>query len=383
MKNDVYWIWFSMRHGIGSRDKAYLLETFGSARGIYEADVSGLERLGSDVLRQLEDRSLDEANRAADETVRLGGYMITPEDEEYPFLLRHIDDPPSVLYAKGDAPWSRERLAIAVVGTRDCNDYGVSVTERISYELARSGVLIVSGMARGIDGCAACAALDAGGDTVAVLGSGLDVVYPKEHGKLYDAITEHGAVITEYSPGTPPLRTNFPRRNRIIAGLSNGVIVTQAPEKSGALITASRALDSGRDVFAVPGSIFDRRHEGSNGLIRDGAKAVLEAEDVISEYPYMSIAPIVSRPKRTEVSKPARRTKRQGLTDEKKKALTEGLDADEAAIVTRLLSGEAHIDELSRELDTDPAKLGAALIMLEMRGIVKNSGGNIYALADI
>ena len=385
MKNDIYWIWFAMRQGIGSRNKAALLELFGSARDIYECtDFSETDGLDADARRQLEDKSLDEANRAADKTADHGGCILTPEDEEYPFLLRHIADPPLALYVSGGTPWSRERLAIAIVGTRDCDDYGASVTGRLSYELARSGVLIVSGMARGIDGMAASAALDAGGETVAVLGSGLDVIYPREHKKLYDMITENGAVMTEYPPGTPPLKTHFPRRNRIIAGLANGMIVTQAPKRSGALITASCALDFGRDVFAVPGNVFERRNEGSNGLIRDGAKAVLDAEDVVSEYPYISLTPLITDAKKKARYETRNKSKpqKQGLTEEEKKAMTEGLGKTEKAVVTRLFSGKAHIDELSRELGTDPAELGAALIMLEMRGTVKNVGGNIFALAE-
>ena len=394
MRNDLYWMWLTLKSSVNAGTAAALLDRFGKAEEIYKSkSYSDIQGIGKEALEQLADKSLDAAEKIAERIDEIGGYILTIEDEDYPMLLRNISDPPYVLYVKGrKLDWKR-RFAVGVVGTRKCTDYGIAAAERISGDLAGAGATIVSGMARGIDAAAARAAIKSGGETVAVLGSGLDVIYPREHEELYEKITKHGAVMTEFPPGTQPLRSNFPRRNRIIAGMSYGVLIAQAPKKSGALITASLALENGRDVFAVPGSIFDSHQEGANILIRSGAKAVLSADDIISEYPYLHIAPAKSGAEESatvgpvetlsyEKEAPERGSDpiQREFTDDDKKKLTEGLDQNETAVVMRLFEGGAHIDELSRELGLSAAETGTALIMLEMRGIVKNTGGNVFTL---
>ena len=210
--------------------------------------------------------------------------MITLQDAEYPNRLRNIFDPPSVLYISGSLPMIDEEPAVAIVGTRDCTPYGVKAAGDAGYLLARSGLIVVTGLARGIDSAAARGALRGGGRVVGVIGSGLDIVYPAENRPLFEDVSCSGAIISEYPPGTAAVSTHFPARNRIISGLSLGVAVIEAPKKSGALITAARALEQGRDVFAMPGNIDAKKSEGSNSLLREGAIPILSGEDIISEY---------------------------------------------------------------------------------------------------
>ena len=282
-----YWLWLTELRGLRNQTRLALLRHFGSPEDIFYADEGeilltvGITR---DQASLLKDHSLDGADQILAECQRLGYQILTLHDAAYPGRLENIYDPPCVLYVRGQMPAFDEECAVAVVGTRDCTPYGVSVAEKFGYGLAAGGALVVSGLARGIDSAALRGALRAGGRTAAVLGNGLDVVYPKENRYLYEDVAAAGALISEYPPGTEPSRGHFPVRNRILSGLCAATLVVEAPERSGALITANTALEQGRDVYAVPGPIDAPASRGCNQFIREGGVLVTEPWDILEEY---------------------------------------------------------------------------------------------------
>jgi len=289
MKSTAKWIWFAEQCGAGNSEMVKIYERYGSINAIYLADYNSY--IENDVSERLAEKLSDKSLSAACSIIkycednRVG--ILTYACDEYPRSLRSIKDPPAVLYYLGKLPDLNKNLCIATVGTRKMSEYGMRSAYKIAYEIASSGAIIVSGMALGIDSVAASAALKAGGRTVAVLGSGIDIIYPKEHKKLYRAIAQSGVIITEYPPATEPHSFNFPMRNRIISGLSQGTVVIDAAEKSGALITSKTAILQGRDVYAVPSNIDSENSSGTNGLIRDGAQAVTCGYDIIKNYAYL------------------------------------------------------------------------------------------------
>ncbi len=290
MADSLYWVWLAENIGAGSKAYGPLLERFGSAYEIYRADEEELYKIpdvDEGVYERLCDKDLGTAHKIINYCTRNGVGILTYDSEKFPERLKTIRNSPVVLYYKGRLPDFDRRLCIAVVGTRKMTDYGEQASYRMSYELASAGTVIVSGMALGVDGIASCAAIEAGGVTCAVLGSGIDVVYPREHKKLMDKILEKGAVITEYAPGTPPIGYHFPTRNRIISGLCQGTLVVEADAKSGALITANEALYQGRDVYALPGNIDGVNSAGTNKLLKEGAKIVTNAEDIIADHEFL------------------------------------------------------------------------------------------------
>ena len=285
------WIALNMTPGVGPRAAAKLLERFGSAEGVFGALRSELERLR---LRPEAVESIalrDRHEEAARELERVreieGADVLVLDDGSYPQLLREIPDPPITLYVRGRWQECLEAPSVGVVGSRRCSTYGQNVALMLARELASRGVTIISGLARGIDAAAHRGALEAGGRTVAVLGTGIDEVYPRDHRKLAAEILERGgALVTQFPLGTPPVAENFPYRNRIISGLSLGVVVVEAAENSGSLITARLALEQGREVYAVPGNVTSRNSFGTNFLIKGaGAKLVQQWQDVVAEFP--------------------------------------------------------------------------------------------------
>ena len=282
-----YWLWLTRLPGLSNQSRLLLLRHFGTPENVYFAEppefplVDGLERQQAALLSN---HSLDEAERILDRCQKLNLHLLTLQDANYPERLRNIYDPPCLLYVKGRLPPLDEEIVVSVVGTRNCTPYGVSCAEGISYGLATGGAIVASGLARGIDSAAIRGALLGGGVTIGVLGNGLDVVYPKNNAALYEDVALTGALISEYPPGTGPLPGNFPVRNRILSGIAVGALVVEAPLRSGALITASRALEQGRDVFAVPGPIGAYASQGCNRLIRDGAALVSDAADILETY---------------------------------------------------------------------------------------------------
>ena len=289
MKDRLFEIWFSLRCGQACKEFQPILEQFGSAYDVFNAEEADIQALTcSDNLKAaLLDKSLREAYRISEYCKQSGTEILFWQDEGYPASLRSLSDPPVLLYYRGSLPALNRRLCISVVGTRKMSEYGKRMAYKIGYELAAAGTVVVSGMALGNDSVATAGALAAGGHTVAVLGSGLDIIYPKEHTTLYGEITRTGVVMSEYPPGTPPESHHFPQRNRIISGLSQGTVVVEGDLRSGALITAKTAILQGREIYAFPGNVGDMNTAGTNQLIRDGAAVILSARDVLDNYLYL------------------------------------------------------------------------------------------------
>lgn len=283
----IYWIWLSLRCGAGSELGSYLLRNLETPRAIYEADRETLMKLDGiteEICEVLMDRDLDYANRIMEYCERTNVGIMTSASRIYPDRLRSIHAKPLLLYYRGRVPDFDSNVVIACVGTRKCSPQGRVTAEKLGAELARAGAIVVSGMALGIDSAAQRGALAVGGHTVAVLGCGIDRVYPLENEELMRRIAAEGTVLTEFAPGTEPNGKNFPIRNRIISGLCQGTVVVEADMFSGSLITARAALQQGRDIFAFPGNPEEYRSDGTNALIQDGANLVTCAADVLREY---------------------------------------------------------------------------------------------------
>jgi DNA processing protein len=288
---------------------------------------------------------------------KVGGRILTLGEENYPKRLKEIYDPPPVLYVRGELR-KQDELAISIVGSRKTSPYGRWFTERVSRELAQQGVTIVSGMARGIDSVAHQGAISEGGRTIAVLGCGVDIVYPRENRRLCEQVIDHGAVVSEFPMESPPEAGHFPKRNRIISGLSLGVVVVQAGKDSGSLITANYALEQGRDVFAVPGNVGAESTQGTNHLIKQGAKLVESSEDILQE-----ILPQWRRDEKA-ISKVEEREK--------------GLSGEEKALYAVLGDTPLHIDAIIRETQLDPGKVSSLLLNLELKGFVSQWPGKSF-----
>jgi DNA processing protein len=353
-----FWIALSMAAGIGPVRFARLLETFGSAESAWHASLFELARVG------LERRTLDSLQRLRAETPaalmnnlrRLGIRAVTRLDDDYPANLREIVDAPPVLFVRGSLA-TQDACAVALVGTRRATGYGIAVAEHLAAGLARAGVTVVSGLAKGIDTAAHHATVDAGGRTLAVLGNGLDQVYPAENRQLAQRITASGAVVSEFPPGTPPDAVNFPRRNRIIAGLSKATVIVEAGLPSGALITADFALEQGRDVLAVPGSILNSASAGANELLRQGATPVTCVADILEVIGTTADADrIVAR-------------------------AVPNLGDQETSVLDALGGDPRHVDELARLLGRSAGEVSATLALLELNGMARQVGGMLYTRA--
>ena len=289
-KDSLYWVWLALRMGVASKEFPSFYHAFPDPYEIYrlsEEEIGQIEGLSIAKKEALGDKSLNEAYNIIKYCRENKIGIISYADKEYPARLRTIEDPPIVLYCKGQLPDMNRRLCVGMVGTRRISEYGKQTSYKISYELSAARAVIVSGMALGVDGVCAAGVIAAGGATVAVLGCGLSIVYPKEHTALMKEIVKKGAVISEYPPFERPFPGNFPKRNRIISGLCQGVVVVEGAQGSGALITASRALSQGRELFAVPGKVNESNSEGPNELIRNGANVVTGASDLIEHYDFL------------------------------------------------------------------------------------------------
>lgn len=283
----LYWIWLADAIGIGSERINPLLEYFDTAEDIYRADketLEGVTGLTAHNVKKLLNKELSEAQKILEEAYRLGAEVITLDDERYPPLLAKTSGPPCVLYTRGIIPDWESIFTVGIVGTRDCSEYGSSTAAAIAANLAKRGASIVTGMAKGVDVTAELAAAKYKGFTIGVIGTGIDGIYPKENKRVFEWLYKYGLVITEFPPGTIPYRSNFPTRNRVISGLSKCLVVTEAPEKSGSLITANCALAEGREVFALPGNINLPNSRGTNELINRGATAIVTIGDIYAAY---------------------------------------------------------------------------------------------------
>jgi DNA processing protein len=281
-----YWLALNLTSGVGSTLFKRLLDRFKTPEAVFRAPVKELlkiEGLGEKVAEEIRKGPLEKAVEKELKLLKeIGGTIITLEDEAYPERLKAIYDPSPLLYVRGELK-KEDALAISIVGSRKTSPYGRWITEKVSQDLARHGVTIVSGMARGIDSVAHWGAISGGGRTLAVLGCGVDVIYPRENRNLFGQIIDHGAILSEFPMGSPPEGSHFPKRNRMISGLSLGVVVVQADTGSGSLITAGYALEQGREVFAIPGNVGAEGSRGTNQLIKEGAKLVESSEDILEE----------------------------------------------------------------------------------------------------
>ncbi len=359
-KAKKYWIWLSSIEGVGAKSFYNLIAHFGDAETVWDnakSGIQGVEGVGSSVaakISQCRDESYIEKH--FEMLYKKDIKTVCRIDQEYPMLLDAIEYPPAVLFYKGEIKPIEDK-AIAMVGTRHCTRYGESAAKHIAEGLAQNGISVVSGMARGIDSASHMGCLEGGGYTMAVLGCGVDVIYPAENRDLYNRIIENGAVFSEYMPGVMPVSTNFPARNRIISGLAKATVVVEAPVKSGSNFTVDFALSQGRDVFALPGGIFSSASKGTNNLLKDGAKIVTEANDILNEYGWAGYA--------------------------KKKKLESSaiqMDMDEMNVAEQLGKGDLNIDELTIAAGIDIKKLNYILTMMELRGIIKQLPGKIFTL---
>lgn len=345
--------------GVGTATFNYLLKSFKQLRKFWEAPTEKIDNLKIDTkTRQniIDFRQKVEPKVYLETVYERGIKVVSVVDRDYPANLRQITDAPPVLYYKGSL-LPKDDLAIAIVGARYATVYGRQVTEKLAYELVSNGLTIVSGLARGIDSIAHRSAIDAGGRTIAVLGNGLDLVYPPENKSLADQITQNGALVSEFPLGFPSMPSNFPARNRIIAGLSLGVVVTEAAIDSGSLITAGQAAEQGREVFAVPGPITSKMSAGANNLIKEGVHPTTEAADILS---ILDIE------------------RKQRLVESKKEVKPK--DKTETKILEILNGGTRHIDKLVQESGLAIDKISAALSMMELRGLVKNYGSGVWGI---
>ncbi len=381
-----YWLWLAQL-GVSPRIARRCLRAAGGVKELFLADprsLGSVEGIRASDVRALGRKDISQAE-AIEQNCRANGISILClQDAEYPDRLRSIEDPPLVIYVKGKLPPVDDRLCIGIVGTRKATDYGKETAARIAGELAEKGGVIVTGLAEGVDSAAAKGALKARGTVIAVLGTGVDVVYPAWNTQLQERVGQLGALVSEYPPGSTATRYSFPRRNRIISGLCLGVAVVQAPQRSGALITAAHAQEQGRDVFVVPGAVDDPGFQGSNALIRDGAQLIRGGDDILEEYSFR-YPELLRQSARNRANMPEDPTKeaidKAGSVDysslsEQLESLTE----PELKAVEVLAQGEHFKDELIRLSGLSAQSIMAALTMLQLKGYVREENGRYRLL---
>ena len=404
----IHWIWLATRPDMGDRMKLAVLEAFRDPEEIFYAEqnsysnVPGITQAGMEALA---DKDLSAAREILDSCVELNIGLCTYNDGAYPARLKNIANPPVLLYYKGKLAGLDSSPVIGVVGTRKASAYGITTAKKMGYQIAKCGGILVSGLAEGIDGNAMAGALTAGGMVVGILGCGVDVIYPAMHKSLYRDTENNGCLISEFPPKTPPYKWNFPKRNRLISGLSNGVLVVEAPHGSGSLITARQAADQGRDVFVVPGNIDVDTFKGSNALLRDGAIAVSSGWDVLSEYAAQfpdkihrdstksrqtaypdevvkatqdSALKVAQKPKKPaaqpeKTKKEIDKTEPCQYSDAERKRPT--LQGDEAKIVALLEQGQELVDDIIAETGMPAGAVLAVLTMLEVKGVIQRLPG--------
>ena len=375
MEERYWWIGLNCVPGVGSITTKRLIEAFGTPKRVFSAsqgELRSVDGVGGELARRIATFPVEEVlEREVAAVERAGITLCTLHDEDYPPQLATLYDPPPVLYVRG-ALMASDALAIAVVGTRRPTAYGRSVAERLAGELASLGFTVVSGLARGIDGLAHQAALSAGGRTLAVYGSGIDIIFPSEHRELADAIAERGALISEFPMGAPPVAQNFPRRNRIIAGLALGTVVVEAAAKSGSLITARCALEQGREVFAVPGPVITGNNRGAHRLIKQGATLVEGVEDIIDALPLHFRAMLeecqaaegvsTSKPEPASVLVPP----------------APRVSASERALLALIQEEPRPIDRMIEASGLAPSAVSGLLVQLELKGLVARGPDSFY-----
>ncbi len=364
MKNILPWVALKTVPGIGNLLFKRLFQHFKTPESVLHAPPEQLlqvEGMTSRLARAITRHNIpDKAKKDLALAFKQGYKIITLSDTDYPPLLLEIPDPPPILYVCGRLKTTL--LNIAIVGSRNATKYGLTITGRLGADLASLGITVVSGMALGIDAAAHYGALAGHGNTIAVLGSGLDRIYPASNKKLFYKIAEQGSVISEFPLDTEPESHNFPQRNRVISGICQGTVIVEATRRSGSLITARLAAEQNRDVFAVPGSIHSFKSTGTHTLIKQGAKLVENAQDIVEEFDL-----ILNRPT-TDKDKPAK-TPLQ-------------LTSDESGILKLLGPYPVHIDNLVRKMSIAPGRLSSILLQMELKGLVQQSPGNLFTITD-
>ena len=416
----VHWIWLATRPDLSDREKCRVLSCFSDAEDVFYAqkeDFSRVEDITEKTVNALMDKDLSQATAILRDCTDKHIHICTYHDAAYPGKLKNITDPPLVLYYKGRLPDFDANPVIGIVGTRKCTAYGIHTARRMGTQIARCGGMIVSGIARGIDASAMSGALSAGGFAVGVLGCGADVVYPYDNKALFADTEANGCLLTEFPPRTPPYGWNFPKRNRIISGLSNGVLIVEAPKISGALITAEQAAEQGRDVFVVPGNVDMPSCEGSNALLREGATPVTNGWDVLCEYQHlypevvrpdnggsvrdlqtddvMAAAITEEKPVQKVAQKPLSPGKTSDSDGKKEKKpidnrsnqpysdirdIPGNLTEQEMCIVRLIQDGESLVDDIIAKSNLGAAAVLATLTILEIKGVVKRVPGKRVTL---
>lgn len=400
---DTYWLWLATRHHLGSQGQHELLETFPSAERIYAAgreEYAEALSLSPQALESLLDKDLSGAHQIRQQCRKLGVEILCWDSPRFPDRLKRIPDPPVVLYCLGNMPDVDGEVTIGVVGTRKATPYGMTVAREMGYQIACGGGVLISGLADGIDGAAMRGALEAKKKVIGVLGFGPDIVYPRSNEKLFQQVRENGCLLSEYPPGTRGSKWTFPQRNRIISGLSLGVLVVEAPDRSGALITAHHAAEQGRDVFCVPGPVHQESCAGSNQLLRDRlARVATCGGDVLEEYEAMfpgkvSLAKAattppgmknhapeapkaaVSSPSALPVTKINIDKDNSGAYIDLNKRLS-GLSSQEQQLVQLISGGSGDLDRLLEQLPQNPQAVLGMVTMLELKGILRRDGDRI------
>ena len=412
----VHWLWLAHRPGLSDRMKAVLLRHFSDPEDIYFAQAEAFEHIDGfteEMCRALADKNLSAAEKHLADAMKYKLHILTFQDAAYPKRLKHIPDPPLVLYYKGTLPDFDSQPVIGVVGTRKCTPYGLSAAKKLGYEIAQGGGLVVSGLAEGIDAMAMKSALSAGGQVAGILGCGAEQIYPKYNRWLFADTERYGCILSEFPPETPPAGYNFPKRNRIISGLSHGVLVVEAPKGSGSLHTANHALNQGRDVFVVPGNLDQPTFEGSNQLLKDGGILAVSGWDILQEYaaqfpgkvrkegrPSRQRAypdEVLTTPKEQEknIGKVAQKLSLPRLKAPKKEKSNKidvdknepsnysdvnkdlsALTPDQRAIVEALRGGERLVDQVIADVNLPAGKVSSLLTMLAVKGYVEKLPGN-------
>ncbi len=384
-----YWVWLAELKGLGNQARLALLHHFGGPEEIFYADPDELlltEGITRPQAALAANHDLTEADRILADCQALDIRIMTIQDGDYPGRLQNIYDPPCLLYVKGRLPDLDEEATVAVVGTRDCTPYGKLAAERLGYGLGSGGAVVVSGLAKGIDAAAARGAVRAGARVVGVLGNGPDVKYPVSSRDLYNDLALTGALLSEYPPGTDPVGSHFPVRNRILSGLAVATLVVEAPEHSGALITAELAMEQGRDIYAVPGPIYAPNSVGCNRLIRDGAGLVMEPWDILSDY-------VERFPGKLRVEGTRKEPQLQELEPEERKGILPDrpacslreicahLSDDQMTILKAIPEDPIQVDDLIELTGIPTRRVLSALTILEIENLVQQHSGKHYTLA--
>lgn len=392
----LHWIWLAQMESITLHQKLQLLQRFPEAEDLFFAEEEKLSDLDPKILQALSDKDLTEARKIHNKCLQRDITLLPITDSAYPARLRNIPDPPILLYCKGQLPNMAEKPVIGIVGTRKATPYGLTATKKLSRQIAACGGIVISGGAAGIDTAAMQGAMETGNPVICVLGCGVDVAYPTKNRPLFAQTAQNGCLLSEYPPGSAPERWHFPQRNRIISGMANGVLVTEAPEKSGALITARQALEQGRDVYVIPGNIDVATSAGSNGLLQEGATAVLSGWDVVKTYESIYPDTVADRPLGIvapeiipDIPKVAQPEK--VLPDKKdidilpkttyigKENKQPDFSSEEQQILAALTQTPQPVDEVLARLEMPAARALSLLTKLALKGAVINHPGRLVS----